>query len=74
MKYNWSKVPKDVDHVVTNEEGEVWGFYYPPEKDLGEKGWKNPPRNGLALEPPVLLNLEPFKGNWEDSEEPRLTT
>ena len=69
-KYNWSQIPPEVDYVVTNASGEVWGFYYPPQKDLKKEKWINPPGSHLE-EPTELTNLTPYDGNWEDSLEQR---
>lgn len=67
MKYDWSKVPDDVESIATDANGRVRGFCshnpYPVfNKKAPERGeWSS------SYCYYVLKNQKPFNGDWKDS-------
>ena len=69
-KYEWSKIPIDVDWVATDKDGKVWGYSIEPVIDFDR--WGYPWMSDLP-NPQKLFFLEPYEGDWEDSLEERPT-
>lgn len=58
-KYDWSGVPEHIKIITTDDNGSVTGF-------------SNPfTYNGKWCCSFTLVNVSPFKGNWQDSLEER---
>ncbi|EMA4466160.1 hypothetical protein ACITSI_000372 [Acinetobacter baumannii] len=67
-KYDWSKIPDDVNWVATNENGFAWGYEGKPVSGWLHSGfWYLGGDKGLVYWP----DENPYKGEWQESLEKR---
>ncbi|ENT2599824.1 hypothetical protein [Acinetobacter baumannii] len=67
-KYDWSKIPDDVNWVATNENGFAWGYEGKPVSGWLHSGfWYLGGDKGLVYWP----YENPYKGEWRESLEKR---
>jgi hypothetical protein len=68
-KYDWSKVPSDVEFITTDSDGRIKGFDGEPMMGIAKNGSGNFHSNYEYYDLTKLLT--PYQGNWQDSIELR---